>query len=81
MKRLLFILTICFSLSALSSSGWAQSSKWQRDLDMSLLGIEDRQKDILAQLDRMEQKFEQIAADIEDVKKKQRSFVNPKWGP
>jgi len=81
MKRLLFILTICFGLSALSSSGWAQSSKWQRNLDRSLLEIEDRQKDIMIQLDRMEQKFEQIAAAIEDVKKKQKSYVNPKWGP
>jgi len=81
MKQLLFILTIGFSLCLLSSSVWAQSNKWQRDLDRSLQGIEERQKDMMVQLDRMEQKFEQITADLEEVKRKQRSFVNPKWGP
>lgn len=83
MRKICALLTISFSLSFLfsASSAFAQAEKWKRDMFEILADIEDRQKEILSRLEDMNQDYDQILADLEKIKKRQKSYVNPKWAP
>ncbi len=77
MKKLMLI--VLFVLFAQPS--FAQSDKWQRDVLQILVEIEDRQKEILKRIDRLEEAQAGIDEGLKALKKGQRSYVNPKWAP
>lgn len=78
MKKLILVLSI---LLVSSSAAFAQADKWQRDLFQILEEIKDSQTEILDKITALENKQADITKALEDLKKTQKSYVNPKWTP
>lgn len=73
------VLTALFLFIA--SSAFAQSEKWQRDIYQILTEIQDEQRAILRKVETLEEKQAHITDALQELKKNQKSYVNPKWTP